>query len=1057
MSNKGRQFISDLKAYTDYLKWDEDLNRYETWQEACDKVLETHYLKYGDKVVPYLNEVRGSYHDKEFLASQRNLQFRGEQILAHNAKMYNCFDVDEKFVTSEGVKSFSDFIDGDEITVLSHKGKWRRAVVKSYGSQMLYNITFKKGKNKTSIKATKDHRWILSDGSETTELQVGDRVYKPHNTFSEFNYDNATPFEKLYWCYGMVYGDGTRVKNKNGDYAYSMLRLCGEDTKYLPRFEEMGFKSSSSLSLQGDVMVYTGKYLKTAPDPTVDNPELIKAFVSGYLCADGAKNRNRNGKKYISIQSSEKDHIDFIRSCFPIAGIWIISETDYTGQETNFGIRGETISFRISDTMGSKYNAGWKVDTIEEYGERVVWCLEVEDDHSFTMPNGIVTGNCCVGYAYSPDIFNKGFYILLCGTGLGINLKRKFVSQLPELHPRGRNTKLYTIPDSIEGWAEASKVLISSYVSHPSMYEEYYGYNIKFDYSQIRPKGALITGGFKAPGPDGLKQSLERIETLINNYLQGTPKEFKSIIAYDIFMHLSDAVLSGGVRRSAMNILMDVVDEELINAKTGNWREKTPWRARSNNSVGLLKGEFSKELFTELVNKNEGDNDLGFVFMNHEDEMFNPCFEIAFNFYSQIRDLTEAVFQFCNLNEINASACTFKTSDNFSEEKFYELCRHSAIVGTLQAGYTDFPYLGQQTNDMVAGEALLGVSITGWMMMPDLFNEEILRKGAQIVKDTNAEVATLIDINTSARSTTVKPSGNASVILQTESGIHPAHSKRGFRLMQLNKDSETAKYLEEHQPEILEESRWSATNSDYIVYATYENPDGTMYKEDMQGIKHLELIRLVQNSWVTGGKRPERCYNPLTNHNVSNTVIIDDKEEIVDYLYANQEDFTAVAFIGFFGDKDYAQAPFTSVLDTDELLNKYGDGVIFMSGLIVDGLHYFNGDLWNATQHVKDPSLKLEGSREQVLLKKDWLRRVKKYAKNYFKKDIEQTVYCMKDVHLWHKYTSISRDFRPPKFEDILTKPDYQDVDKYGSLACSGGSCEIPSWALGQMEAEPAE
>ena len=1414
-NNKGRQFLSDLKLYSDYLKWDDDLKRYESWEEACDKVLETHYMKYGEDVIPYLDEFRESYHNKEVLASQRNLQFRGEQIMKHNAKLYNCFHEDEKFVTTRGVKSFKNFSDGDRTIVLTHNGNWKPAKIKSYGKQKLFNITFGKSWNETTVKVTRDHRWILKDGAETTNLQIGDNIKKPKNIFGEFDYNTASPFEKLYWCYGMVYGDGTRVKD-NGEYKYSMIRLCRNDAEYESRFKEMGFKTSSNLSLNGDVMAYTGKYQKTTPNPDEDSPELIRAFVAGYLCADGEKNRNQSGKKYLSIQSSEKDHIEFIRRCFPIAGVSIISETDLTGQKTNFGTRGKTISFRISDTMGSKYNAGWKVKSIEEAEEDVVWCLEVEDDKSFVMPNGIVTGNCSTAYAYSPDVFNKGFYVLLCGTGLGVNLKRKYVSQLPDLHRRKKDTKLHVVEDSIEGWAEASKVLISSYAKHPSLYEEFFGYNIKFDYSQIRPKGALITGGFKAPGHEGLKQSLERIEKLLNDYLSDdTPRPFKSIIAYDIFMHLSDAVLSGGVRRSAMNIIMDLDDDELVNAKTGNWREDNPQRARSNNSVGLIKGDFSKELFTELVNKNEGDNDLGFVFMNHEDEMFNPCvsgdslintpnglyfpeslednnkitlngidvdakpfhqtgiqptikfktnsgreikvtpnhlmllgleqefvtadtlevgdtlsvsnnfnrkietdsnssdykkgyllgsflgdgnycndscqikfwgennsiyhnnckefiddldwafgaganhntfeedterytslnckalynfieekdssvidnkrltkkllegsfdyisgiiagyfdadgtvlpnkekgnsvrilssqlenletlqiglnalgiyskiyndrnkssngvsilpdgnggekefevkdshelvitkesmkkffervhimntdkwnkikgilesykrdfyktsfveeivsvenckpepvfdcevdmgiesfecngfivhncFEISFNFYNQIKDYNEAVFQFCNLCEINASACTFKTTDNFSEDKFFELCRKASIIGTLQAGYTDFPYLGQQTNDIVAGEALLGVSITGWMMMPDLFDEELLRKGAEIVKDTNAEVAEIIGINTSARSTTVKPSGNASVVLQTESGIHPAHSKRGFRLMQLNKDSETAEYLVNNYPEVLEESKWSATNTDWIVYATYENPEGTMIKDDMQGVKHLELIRLVQNSWVAGGKRPERCYEEGTDHNVSNTVIMDDKEEIIDYLYEAQDDFTAVSFISEFGDKDYPQSPFTSVLNTDELIEKYGDGVVFMSGLIVDGLHYFHGDLWEATEHVKNPDKKLDGTREQTLLKKDWIRRVKKYAKNYFKKDLEQTIYCMKDVHLWHKYNTVNRIFRPIDFQDILTKPDYEDIDKYGSLACSGGKCSIEDWALGQIE-----
>lgn len=662
--------------------------------------------------------------------------------------------------------------------------------------------------------------------------------------------------------------------------------------------------------------------------------------------------------------------------------------------------------------------------------------------------------NCCTTYAYSPDVFGKGLYVLLCGVGLGVNLKKKFVDQLPDLHKRTKGTKTYVIEDSIEGWGNAVRVLMSSYMLHPSLDEQYFGYNIRFDYSLIRPKGAYITGGFKAPGSKGLKQSLERIESLIDSQFSNSDKSvFKSIVAYDIFMHLSDAVLSGGVRRSAMNIIMDYDDEELVNAKTGNWRSTHPWRGRSNNSVGLLKGEFTKEQFIELVNKNKGDNDLGFVFMDHEDEHFNPCFEISFNFYNQIKDKTQAVFQFCNLCELNASACTFKTTDNFSEERFYELCRHASIIGTLQAGYTSFPYLGEQTEQIVAGEALLGVSITGWMTRPELFNEEILKKGARIVKNTNAEVADRIGINHSARTTTVKPSGNASVVLQTASGIHPEHSKRYFRVMQLNKESEVANWLEKNAPQLLEESVWSATGTDYVVYSPCENPDGTMYKEEMQGVKHLELIRLVQNSWISEGKREEMCYNPKSTHNVSNTIIIDDEEEIVDYLYENQKDFTAVSFLTLFGDKDYPQSPFTSVLNTEELMEEYGDGVIFTSGIIVDGLHYFNGDLWDATEHVTNSEKKLIGTRTETLLKKDWIRRVKKFAKNYFGGDIEKTIYCIKDVHLWHKWNTISRGFRIPKFETILTRPDYKDVDQYAAIACSGkDGCELPDWAIQSKE-----
>jgi ribonucleoside-triphosphate reductase len=176
---------------------------------------------------------------------------------------------------------------------------------------------------------------------------------------------------------------------------------------------------------------------------------------------------------------------------------------------------------------------------------------------------------------------------------------------------------------------------------------------------------------------------------------------------------------------------------------------------------------------------------------------------------------------------------------------------------------------------------------------------------------------------------------------------------------------------------------------------------------------------------------------------VSNTVIIDNQEEVVNYIYQHQYNFTAVSFISRYGDKDYAQAPFTSVLNTKELVKKYGDAAIFMSGLIVDGLHYFNNDLWMAVKLVSDPKLPITGTRADVLLKKDWVRRVKQFSRNYFDGDLITTIYCMKDVHLWHKWVKIKRHFELVDFTTLLREPEYLDINTTAAIACSGGSCEL--------------
>ena len=674
--------------------------------------------------------------------------------------------------------------------------------------------------------------------------------------------------------------------------------------------------------------------------------------------------------------------------------------------------------------------------------------------HEQIMKHNTRMFNCTSGHIARNRVFQEIFYLALSGCGFGGGLSIPFVNNLSKIQKRTLGTKTYVIEDSIEGWANSLGVIMSSYFVDEQPFPEFAGYEVKFDYSQIREKGAFISGGFKAPGPEGLKQSLEKIEALIEKWLTNEGNKIRPILAFDIICHSADAVLSGGVRRSALNMIVDPNDTEMIHAKTGNWRNENPQRGRSNNSVLLLRSEVQKEQFNYLVQLNDGANDIGFVFANSWFDMFNPCFEIlkipvldTIDF-SKIKydDVEEYVknnkekfgIQGCNLTEINAEKATTK-------DKFLKACKDASILGTLQAGYTSFPYLGETSRKIFEREALLGVSITGWMNNPKLFNAELLEEGAQMVKDTNKEVAAVIGINQAARTTCVKPSGNASVVLGTASGIHPEHSEKYFRIMQLNKESNTAKWLVDNMGFLLEESVWSSTKSDYVVFVPVENPKVGLFKKDMKGIKHLELIKLVQQHWVNAGTNHELCAYQGVNHNTSCTVIIDDKDAIVDYIWEERDFFTAVSFMSDYGDKDFNQAPFTSVLNLEDIIEQYGKGSILASGLIIDGLHYFNQNLWLACDTLLDRSITLTGTREQVLLKEYWLSRAKKFAKNYFKGDMKKMVYCLKDVHLFYKWETITRQFKEVNFGEILDRPQYKDISDFAAMSCSGGSCEITS------------
>jgi ribonucleoside-triphosphate reductase (thioredoxin) len=676
--------------------------------------------------------------------------------------------------------------------------------------------------------------------------------------------------------------------------------------------------------------------------------------------------------------------------------------------------------------------------------------------------------NCLVMYSDKISFLGNAFYLLLCGCGVGVNMMLPFIERLPKLQARTKGTKTFVIEDDIEGWADAAHVLISSYSAGEVVdeeFEKYKGYQIKFDYSLIRPRGAKVGRRFKAPGHQGLKTALEKIEALLDGYTEGIAKPFKSIIAYDCFMHLADAVLSGGVRRAACSIICSPEDKDLVYAKSGNWRANNPQRQRSNNSVGLIKDTYTKEVFENFLRLNQGMSDIGFVFMNNIFEIFNPCFEIGFTplFFdwnnqdlvkrimaSDITVLDEGVrpaIQCCNLNEGNGAKCNTK-------QQLLDMVKAEAITGTIQASYTNFKHLRGKhiLEDTIAvsnKEALLGVSIAGFANSPWLFDEEVLKEAALLAKSVNEEVAEILGINPAARITTVKPGGNGPVVLMCASGVTFEHSKRYFRVMQLNKETETAKWLEENMPFLIEESVYNENGTDYVVFIPIENPEGTVYKDEVMGVDHLKKIKVIMDSWIKYGTIPERSIIPTTSHNVSNTVIVDDYKAVTDYIYDHKDQFRAVSFMSRFGDKDYNQCPNTSVLNLQELVDKYGNGVVMASGLVVDALHDFDDNLWEACEYVvnsdpkKDGYMKLIGSRREVLLKKDIIRRFKKFAKNYFKGDLQQTIYCLKDVHLFKKWQDIDRQFKEVDFTKILTKPSYTNLDTMGAQACSGGSCEI--------------
>jgi ribonucleoside-diphosphate reductase alpha chain len=437
-------------------------------------------------------------------------------------------------------------------------------------------------------------------------------------------------------------------------------------------------------------------------------------------------------------------------------------------------------------------------------------------------------------------------------------------------------------------------------------------------------------------------------------------------------------------------------------------------------------------MFAKIMESVKSFGEPGFYFTTSKEHTTNPCVEIGM--FPQYNG--ESGWQGCNLTEINGGMCK-------TEEDFYTACRAGAILGTLQAGYTDFKFLSDTSKKIFDREALLGVSITGWMNNPDvLFNEKILEKGAEIVKDINKRVAKIIGINAAARTTCVKPSGNASVLLQTASGIHAEHSAKYIRNIQMNKESEITQAIMKSNPYMVEESVWSANGTDVVISYPIIPNKGSMYKDELLGVKHLELVAKAQKHWVIAGTNEDLCADKGIRHNVSNTIIVDDWDEVEKYVFENRYSFSGISFLSMSGDKDYNQAPNTAVIDEKEMVKKYGGASIFASGLVVDALKVFP-NLWDACATAQGFGLDISLESSENSARQDWVRRFENFANSYLKGDIKKTEHCLKDAFLYHKWNKIQQHLKMPNWNEDLTEQVFTDVDTLGAAACAGGACEI--------------
>jgi len=501
-----------------------------------------------------------------------------------------------------------------------------------------------------------------------------------------------------------------------------------------------------------------------------------------------------------------------------------------------------------------------------------------------------ISPNRVYNCAYLPidhiESFNEVMFLLLGGTGVGYSVQQHHVDKLePVNKPYTKRTRRFLIGDSIEGWADAIKVLMKSYLG------ERRSSRVEFDYSDIRPKGAmLVTSGGKAPGPQPLKECIVKITGVLDSKEDGDT--LSTIEVHDIVCHIADAVLAGGIRRAALISLFSADDDQMISCKSGNWWETNPQRGRANNSAVLMRHKITKEFFMDIWKRVELSNagEPGIYFNNDKDWGTNPCCEIALRPY-----------QFCNLCEVNAS-------DIESQEDLNTRVKAAAFIGTLQAGYTDFHYLRDVWKETTEKEALIGVSMTG--IGSGIVLGYDMTKAAQLVKRENARVAKAIGINSAARCTTVKPAGTTSLALGTSSGIHAWHNDYYVRRVRVGKNESMYKYLSVNHPELVEDEFFRPHDT-AVISIPQKAPEGAILRDESP-FDLLDRIKKVATEWVKPGHR-----KGSNTHNVSATVSLKQTEWSYagEWMWDNREHYNGLSVLPYDGGT-YTQAPFEDISKT---------------------------------------------------------------------------------------------------------------------------------------------
>ena len=891
LDKKVDNIYKEFIAKRTYARWLDEENRRESWDESVNRLTEYLCTKVADDFKG--NVVQSCMYIKDFavMPSMRLLWSAGKACDENNLAAYNCLQGDTLVLTKEYGNIPIKFLVDKTVNVLTSNRIWEEAVFKSYGKQKLLQVNFRLNTNTNiSIKATPNHRWILSDGREalTAQLKDGDKIQ--YTSIDKTHIDTSSIDYRLGIQHGIIYGDGTTTYKQERNNGY-MIRICSDIEDTLKLFSEYPVTYPPSANGDPVVMMY-GDFAKTHSLKSLPNinetDEYLLGFLRGWLAADGSVSCNSQ----VTLALGD-DELLWLQTHGEKFGFNVQSYYSFP-DNTNYGKRDKKL-YKASlnraalidadlilprkqnkfKTLTSFYTVK-SVESTELY--ETVYCANVPTTHDFVLSNGILTGNCAYIAMNKQEKFGEMLYVLMHGTGVGYSVERQYIGDLPVVSEfvSDESFSHHIVDDSKLGWKLAYDYCIRML---------YDGFTPKFDYSQVRPKGArLKTFGGRASGPDPLKQLIDYTIRVFKN-AQG--RKLNSLEVHDICCMVANCVVVGGVRRSACISFSNLSDQRMKHAKDGQFWVENPQRSMANNSIAYTEKPDCGMFMEEWLNlMRSGSGERGIINVqalmekgkrygrdNLEHLRVNPCAEAVL----QDRGL-------CNLTEV-----VIRPKDTVEDIK--AKIEAAVTIGCVQATLTNFPNVSIEWTNNAVKERLLGVSLTGTCDSPllrkvDDKTRRLLNDLREFAVSVSHSVAAKLGISYPLQVTLTKPSGTVSQLVNSASGIHPRYADYFIRRVRVNSKDPIAKLLVDKGVPYNPEVGQSIEDNNTLVFDfPLKSPRGSINRHMWTAIEQLEYWKMFNEFWSDG--------------NPSVTIYVGDDEwvEVGSWVYSNWDSVCGLSFL----------------------------------------------------------------------------------------------------------------------------------------------------------------